>query len=252
MAWSLETPHGVGATDGAEVADSVATMIFNATLPRLANLTLADEESRIGRGVGNSQTARWLEWALTDAESLPSYDATSGQSVLFDDLDTPETETADDRIVRAVFGAYAFLTEELGADRDQWRWGRMHTVTFGAVVPDLGGSGTLNIPPGDSEEFPNGFPRHGDYGAVDVGNFSMRSGTRFTHGSGASQRLVVEMTPEGPVAFNALPGGQSRDPDSPHFDDEAMLWIRNEQPAMFFHEADIVEHAEGRARVTPR
>ena len=88
--------------------------------------------------------------------------------------------------------------------------------------------------------------------AVDVGNFSMRNGTRFTHGSGASQRLVVEMTPEGPVAFNALPGGQSRDPDSPHFDDEAMLWIRNDQPAMFFHEADIVEHAEGRARVTPR
>ena len=107
----------------------------------------------------------------------------------------------------------------------------------------------LTVP--EHGEYPEGFPRHGDSGNVDPGNFGLWNTERFSFGSGASQRLVVEMTPEGPRAFNAIPGGQSIDPDSPHKADEAMLWIRNEQPAMHFEQADIEAHAERRLRFRP-
>jgi penicillin amidase len=125
-----------------------------------------------------------------------------------------------------------------------WRWGRLHAVRFEQLVPPVADMGIVSIPPVGDPMFPLGFPRHGDYGAIDVGNFGMFGGERFTHGSGASQRLVVEMTPTGPVPFNALPGGQSEDVDSPHHDDEAVFWRANEQPPLYFDQADVEAHAE--------
>lgn len=256
VAWSLETPHGVGATDAGEVADSVATTLFNVTLTRIAHLAFDDEEARIGSGMSSHYTARMLEWVLADApaqEALPlhtyraDYGGVTGwnDSVVWDDLDTAAVvESRDERVTSAVLDALAWLEGELGADRDSWRWGRLHAVRFGQIVPSTSGTEIVSIPPGDSEEFPLGFPRHGDYGAVDVGNFSMTNGTRFTHGSGASQRLVVEMTADGPQPFNSLPGGQNEDVASPHHADEAELWRANEQPPLYFQRADVETHAE--------
>jgi penicillin amidase len=132
-----------------------------------------------------------------------------------------------------------------------WRWGRLHAVRFDQVVPPAAGPALVSIPPGNSDEFPIGFPRHGDYGAVDVGNYSAFSGERFTHGSGASQRLVVEMTPDGPRPFNALPGGQVEDPDDPHHADEAERWRVNEQPPLYFEQADVEAHEEARLAFVP-
>lgn len=258
MAWSFKTPHGVGATDAAVIADSVGTTVFNGILTRLAPLAFNDENSRVGRRPGALQTARALEWALNTPEQLATYrtsyagDPTYNDTVLWDDLGTPAVvETRDERVVRAVVAAYSYLTTRLGADRDQWRWGRLHTIRFGQVVPALDGNEQVSVPPQDSTEFPDGFPRHGDLGAVDPGNYGIYDTTSFTFGSGASQRLVVEMTPSGPRAFNAIPGGQNEDPDSPHHADEAELWRTNQQPQLWFESADVEAHAVTRLRFVP-
>jgi penicillin amidase len=254
-AWTLETPHGIGAS-GAELADSTATTIFNVLISRLAPLAFGDEATLIGHTPGSSQTARLLEWSLMSSEEQrtlplhtwrPEYPGPSdiyNDSVLWDDVTTDPVETRDERIVRAVLAAVAFLEEQLGTDWDEWRWGRLHAVRFAQIVPSANGNDSVSIPPERSTEFPIGFPRHGDFGAVDVGNFGLWNTTSFTHGSGASQRLVVEMTDEGPVAFNALPGGQSEDIASPHHADEAELWRQNQQPPLYFERADVEAHAE--------
>ena len=264
MGWTLETPHGVDATDAAEIDDSVATTVFNAVITRLTNLAFDDEEAAIGRGMGSSHTARMLEWSLASPEeqmAVPLYtfrasyqgDAEWNDTVVWDDITTDAVlETRDERVARAVLMAVEWLESELGADWDQWRWGRLHAVRFNQIAPSLTNQNQVSIPPGDSAEFPLGFPRHGDYGAVDVGNFSMTNGERFTHGSGASQRLVVEMTPEGPVPFNALPGGQSEDIRSPFHADEAELWRRNEQPPLYIERADVEAHAFETLSFVPR
>lgn len=264
MAWSFATPHGIGAS-GAELADSVATTIFNAMISRLGPLAFADEGARIGRNPGSAQTARMLEWSLMTAaeqQALPLYTFRAeypargdvwNDTVLWDDLDTDTVvETRDERIVRAVLAAVTFLEETLGADWDEWRWGRLHAVRFGQIVPAVAGPEVVSIPPEDSTEFPIGFPRHGDYDAVDVGNFGLWNTTNFTHGSGASQRLVVEMTDTGPVAFNALPGGQSEDIENPHHADEAEHWRVNSQPPLFFERDDVEAHAETTLTFAPR
>jgi acyl-homoserine lactone acylase PvdQ len=55
---------------------------------------------------------------------------------LWDDLGTAGVvETRDERVARAVVAAYTYLTGALGTDREMWRWGRLHTIRFGQVVP---------------------------------------------------------------------------------------------------------------------
>jgi len=171
--------------------------------------------------------------------------------VLWDDLSTPDvTETKAQIVIRGVLAGLDFLATRLGPDPEAWRWGRLHTVRFRTVVPALG-TDVLSIPPQDDPMYPDGFPRPGDMWAVDACNFDLWNGTDFSYRSGPSQRLVVEMTPDGPRAFNALPGGQSIDPDSPHKADEAQFWIRNAQPPLFFFERDVVAHAERRIQLVP-
>lgn len=263
MYWTYATPHGIGATETEEVNDSIATSLFNVLVSRLAPLAFGDEGMRIGRNPGSSESARMLEWCLLDPADMGEVPVRSFRAdyagivnysdcVLWDDLDTDSVvETRHERIVRATLAAMDFLTDTLGADRNEWRWGRLHAVRFGQIVPAVAGLEIVSIPPEGSTEFPIGFPRHGDYAAVDVGNFGLWNNTSFTHGSGASQRLVVEMTDVGPRAFNALPGGQSENVDNPHHADEAEYWRQNQQPALYFERADVEAHEEDRLTFSP-
>ncbi len=258
MAWTLRTPHGVGATDATEIADSIGTTIFNAMITRIIPAAFEDEMCHLAgntmadcrTGGPTSQSARLLEWMMTEPNRLFTYDETLGDSVLWDDLRTAEVETQAQIVVRGALAGLDYLVATLGADASMWRWGRLHTVTFESVLPALPGAmDQLSIPPEGDTTYPNGFPRHGDWGNVDPGNYGLWNTTNWSFGSGASQRLVVEMTPEGPLAWNAIPGGQSIDPDSPHKSDEALLWIRNEQPPLYFRESDVVAHWERRVSV---
>ncbi|MFO0709855.1 MAG: penicillin acylase family protein [Sandaracinus sp.] len=232
---SFETPEATTSTDPGEIDDSVATTIFNAILTRVGPIGLGDEATAMGRsGFSSSRVGRFVE---------DSFAGTTEQqdrlAIYWDDLTTDgTTETKEQAVVRATIAAFDFLRTTLGADVTMWRWGRLHTVRFDSVLPTVG-TDLLSIPREGDATYPNGFPRHGDFGSVDPGQYGLWNTTRFSFGSGASQRLVVEVTPDGPIAFNSLPGGQSIDPNSPHKMDEALLWIRNEQPRIAFEESEV-------------
>ncbi|MBN8612043.1 MAG: penicillin acylase family protein [Deltaproteobacteria bacterium] len=249
LAWtSFETPEATTSTDAAVIADSIATTIFNGILTRIGPIGLGDEATAMGRGsFSTSRVARFVE---------DSFAGTTEQQdrleIYWDDLSTEgTTETKEQALVRATVAAFAFLRTTLGEDISTWRWGRLHTVRFESVLPTLG-TDILSIPRDGDATYPNGFPRHGDYGSVDPGQYGLWNTSSFRFGSGASQRLVVEVTPDGPIAFNALPGGQSIDPNSPHKMDEALLWIRNEQPRLAFQESEIRAAADRCVVIRPR
>jgi penicillin amidase len=265
QAWSLETPSALDATSSSVIADSIATTIYNVGITRVIALAFGDEASRLG---ARPPAAQLLDRALaagTVTEStngslgMLTYNAELGDTFLWDNLDTPGVETRDDIIAQAFIDAYAALRSRLGPDVNSWTWGRLHTVRFNALIP-VAALDAQSIPSPSDYRFGNGFPRHGDWGAVDVGNFNLWNaaddtrtiGLRdFMWNNGASQRLVVEMLPEGPVAYNAIPGGQSQDPDSNHHADEAMLWTNNEAPKMNYTEGDVASNAELKIVFTP-
>jgi penicillin amidase len=134
-AWSFDTHPAVeGEPTQAEIDDSIATCIFNAAIPRLVNLAFMDEVAVIGPRPPGDYMARTLLMALTQPTKLKTYNAQTGETVLWDDLATDGVEeTKDERIIRAMLGALDFLEGKLGTDMNEWRWGKLHTVTF----PDL-------------------------------------------------------------------------------------------------------------------
>jgi len=269
MAWNFSTPHGVGATDASVISESVATTVFNVMVTHLTQLAFDDEEAMIGRSMGASQTGRMLEWALADSAdqmALPLFTYAAryegimdwNDTVVWDDLGTDTVvETRDERVASAMLAAIVWLEGELGADWDAWRWGELHTVRFQQLVIPAADPGVVSIPPRDDTDLPYGFPRDGDYGAVDVMNYSLSNPDGIRHGvnsgprGGPSQRLVVELTPEGPEARNALPGGQVEDPDSPHHADEAAHWVADEQPPLYFSLTDVQAHVESTLTFVP-
>lgn len=264
--WNLETPTGVGTTDQSVIANSVATTIFNVGITRIIALAFGDEATLLGARPPAAQLLDRVLAAGTVTETsdgsmgLLTYNATLKDSILWDDVSTTGTvETRDQIIARAFIDAYAALRSRLGPDKNTWTWGQLHRVILRALLP-ITGPDVQSIPAATDLVNSLGFPRHADWGAVDVGNFdlwnAMNSTTTidisdFAWGSGASQRLVVEMLPEGPVAYNALPGGQSQDPSSPHHADEAALWTANEAPRLNYTDAEVATNAELKMQLTP-
>jgi penicillin G amidase len=256
-AWtSFETPTGVDIGDGEppadEVEDAIATAIFNTSVNHAVVRAFQDEVDAVGVRPNSGSVARVLQWAVLEPQRLATYDAAVGDTVLWDDLATPGVrESRDDRLVRGMLDAIAFLRERLGDDPGGWRWGRLHTITLKAVVPALLGESESTVPGSKHPTFPGGFPRPGDNFGVDASSYGMWSTTSFSFGAGPVQRLVVEMTPDGPRAWNALPGGQVYAPDSPHHADEVEHWRRNEAPPLYFKDEDVNAHVEATLSFVP-
>ena len=74
-------------------------------------------------------------------------------------------------------------------------------------------------------------------------------GTKRLYGtSGNSFVAVVEFTPQGPLARAVSTGGESGDPASPHFSDQAQLYADGNLRTVHFDAADVEAHAERRYR----
>ena len=247
-AWSLDGASGVGTTvTDAQRADSVATTIFHGWLSRVIRGSLGDELGALG-GV-SVDGVRVVLNLLERPADLAARDAT-GESVLWDDLGTPATESRDAVLLRALADALTDLgTLTHAASPAGWTWGALHTVRFTTFIP--GTDRVLSIPAVGDALFPNGFPRPGGVDVVDASGPGL-GGSDYSYGSGPSQRFSVELAPDGPRAFNALPGGQTIDHGSRHFRDEAALWQDNRVHPVPFHERDVAAQSEGHLRVLPR
>jgi len=267
-----------------EVLDAIATMIWNAWWGRFVGATFNDEGlPGLFRPYGDYGRFRTLK-AMVDGvgpagAALASMDPETGESVFWDDLGTADqTESRHELALRELVATLDYLASPFGGDRSggfstedqsQWIWGLKHFVIFESfVASELGGDelvggvfADMNITPevlplvepepgfGDPRRGLPGFPRPGDGGGIDAAG-GMRS-TDFSYGSGPVMRMVVELDPDGMTGVNIIPGGQTADPGSPFFADQAELWIANEATPIRFYVDDVIAAATGRELLTP-
>lgn len=239
------------AKDTPEAQAAQATLLFNVWLVRAVRRTFGDELGKIGYKsfFRELEAKSFLHLLESDPAQLATLDPATGDSAIWDDAGTPEVESRDDRLMRALLDAFAWIDGQ-GKPLDDLRWGAYHTVRFAALIPLYG---KLSIPPADDAMFPDGFPRHGDSFNVDNCDFTystyVNENPNFKYGHGPTQRFVIDMDPAGPKAFNALPGGAIWDNESPHFADEAELWRRNQSHAVPFLVDDVIAAKESRTVV---
>lgn len=178
--------------------ESTAATVYDAVYRRLGENTFMDEikgEPRLfGRVSGN--IARLI--------------VEKPNARWFDDITTPKRETLNDIIVQSVEEAVVALTAELGPNQDEWRWERKNQIDIPYEVPI--GSG---LAPLSSSHRLGPFPKEGRGGwTVDpVGSNSYRMIVDFTD----IDKTVTQMAP-----------GDSGDPASPHFSDQAQMWVNGE------------------------
>jgi penicillin G amidase len=271
--------------DEGEIYDAVATMIFNAWLPRVIAGAFDDEPIPGGVFRGSHGRVRALHRFLdgrgpNNPLALASYDPTTEESVFFDVFGTPEVETSHEIILKALVDALAFLRSEPGqeagtggfgtSDMKAWLWGLRHYAKLESLLADfIGGDSqyaaitsgfavsTGNIPLSD-DPLPSGdprkglrwFPRPGDNFGVDAANPGF-SGTSFGHGSGPVMRMVIALRGGDVQGVNIIPGGQSSITDSDFFSDQARLWLGNEVSPMRYSVDQVVAGAVGRETYLP-
>ena len=258
QAWSsFDTPSGL--EDNAtpqQIADSQATLVYNAWFTHFANAALGDELAKLGVSPGDEQVGKLLVRMCDHPDKLATgLSAGTSDPVLFDDLTTPEVESKQQIAAKALVLALDFIAGKLGNDPSAWRWGTLHTLTLSYLLPVA----ALQIPESGDPQFPNGFPRHGDNGTVDVGGHGL-SLTDYSYSAGPAIRFVCELDPSGPHARNALPGGEQLDPHSPHYKDQLALWLKNQTFDLAFQDTDVVASAQkeiatnkdGRIHFAPR
>jgi penicillin amidase len=231
-AWQYTCPSGLSSTDPAgpkdddptRAAEAVGCTVFHTVLFRTLVHALADEELVVfgedavsnGDGFLRRGKVHLLLTELTSPGTLQSGGA------FWDDVSTVPVETRAD-ILNAAMTESAALLAGVGPDPDDWRWGRVHTVTFASIFQEFG------IPTYNNGPFVN----DGGLWTVDVAigtgdGVDARGLLAFPQDHGATARTVIQATPDGLHMKIQQSGGTTLDRDSPFYDQFVDGYLRNE------------------------
>jgi penicillin amidase len=225
-AWAFTCPTGLDGPDpvmSAKSADptvsaeSIGCTAFHTALYALVKEALGDEQTAAGVDIGVGLRMHLVVRAIKNPASLGSGEA------LWDDVSTDNAvETRDEILVRAIQGAAAALAS-LGAP-DEWRWGRVHTLSLRSIF-DSFGVPTYNTDP---------YAAPGGQYTVNVASPSNRTlptppeAIDFAFKSGPSVRFVVEARSDGLSMSYELPGGADLHRESPFYNNLLPQWLVNE------------------------
>ncbi len=220
------------AWDGQATRDSAAAAIFEAFRLRLVDLTFRDE---LGEPLLRQARTMAL-YALEDLLADPN-------SPWFDDPRTPEVETRDEILLRAMDEAVAELTERLGPNMEKWRWGDLHTATF--RNQSLGQSGIALI-----ERIFNRGPVPADGTIATVNNTAYSVGAPYAVRTVPSYRQIVDIG-DWSRSLSMHTTGQSGHPFHRHYDDMIDPWRNIRYHPMLWNRAEVEASAEGILRLVP-
>lgn len=192
-------------------SESIPAAIFEEIMRQTIQGTLLDE---LGK--------RWFEFYAQNIPSISYYHMFLKDDgfPFYDDIRTPQRETRSDIILRGIRDAESYLTQKLGWDMSEWKWGRIHTLTFrhplGVVYPL---DKLFNIGPfphsGSRETVNNAFFFYGD------------DENLYNTEAGPVMRFIIDMSD--PLhARMVIDTGESGLPLNEHYRDLNELWMRGE------------------------
>lgn len=197
-----ELLQGWDGSSGAESSGAAAYHIFLESLSRRL----------LGAELGEPLLDRYLSLPQVDPDAIVLGMLESGATA----AEAPEPGARAGLLakqVRESLGeAWLRLSYELGANRDKWRWGRLHPLrfhTFGTRSGDAG-RGLGPFPFGGSTDSPN----VAEFDPADPFDVRVVSSVRFAVDAHALGQPLVSFAP-----------GQSEHPGHPHYDDGLGHWL---------------------------
>jgi penicillin amidase len=163
------------------------------------------------------------------------------QSEWFDNPTTESIETLDSVLVDSFADAVIFLSEKFGDNVDEWRWGKLHTLTLyhpiGRHIPLLGN--LMNIGP---------HPMGGGINSVNAAVY--RLSNPYAVVAGASQRHIFDLG-NMKNSLRSIPAGISGNFMSRHYDDQFNLWSKAEYRPFVLDPEDVEKEAAYILKIIP-
>ncbi len=187
-------------------ADGIAPTVFHATINEMV-------KNSFKKRLGNQLYEQYIKNSFVVFNSLRSLMA-RGRSPWFDDPDTSKVEGINEIVVNSFKEAVAYLNGQMGDNMDDWKWGKLHTLTF---YHPFGKSSSLmgyfmNIGP---------FPMGGSFATVNPQPYRLSKPWEGYHG--ASLRYIIDFS-DMKNSLRVIPAGISGNFMSPHYDDQVELW----------------------------
>lgn len=196
----------------------------------------------LGDELGEEQHKAFLSTFLL-RKSIPQLIG-NANSPWWDRKDTEGKRESREEIVLSAFRqSCARLRRDLGDDPEQWTWAKTHPITYKHAMgkaPVIGD--WLNVGP---------YPAPG--GNEVINNLMYRLDTlgEFDVTAGPAMRRVVNLGHLN-TTYSVLPTGQSGNPTSPHYDDQAGLFLCGEFREQKMHREAIENSAKHRLLLVPQ
>ncbi|RKR13235.1 penicillin amidase [Maribacter vaceletii] len=159
--------------------------------------------------------------------------AAKSESVWWDNITTTNRkETKQDIINSAFVAAWNSLEKDFGKDYKKWTWNKVHTLEHEHPIGKVKALRSFfNVGP---------FPVPGTREVINNMGFLYNNTGKYKVTSGPSTRRIVDFS-DVENSMSILPTGQSGNPFSPHYQDQAEMFVRGEFRKMMLNKKEIQE-----------
>jgi penicillin amidase len=166
------------------------------------------------------------------------------KSIWWDDISTKEVRETQAEIIHTAFDkAVSSLREDFGDDVNQWTWSKVHTLEHGHPIGQVEALRSFfNVGP---------FPVHGSREVINNLGFGYNSSGFYKVGSGPSTRRVIDFS-DIENSMSILPTGQSGNPFSKYYKDQAEMFTNGKFRKMMMNKDAIIKNADSRLIFQPK
>ena len=208
--------------DGSNTPDQVAPTIYNKWIYLYLKNTFEDE-------MGTKLFTQFLATHLSKRVIAEQLEKDS--SIWWDDITTKnKTETRKEILSKSLVEAVAFLENQLGNDKKDWNWGKVHTLEHEHPLGKVAAlKNYFNVGP---------FPINGAREVINNLGFDYTDSGLYKVNAGPSTRRIIDFS-DIENSISILPTGQSGNPFSKHYKDQAEMYNKGEFRKMKMNEEEI-------------
>ncbi|MFS4455638.1 penicillin acylase family protein [Maribacter sp. 2304DJ31-5] len=223
----LKTLDALASWKGDYPLDSCEAVIFSRWMYYFLEHTFKDE-------LGGEQFEQFLETHFHKRLIAPLVQRPN--SVWWDNVTTPGTVETRTQIVSEAFSrTMKSLEEDFGADTDQWTWDKVHTLEHPHPIGQVATLRSFfNVGP---------FPVHGTREVINNMYFDYNAKGFYETVTGPSTRRVVDFS-DVENSMSILPTGQSGNPLSKYYKDQAELYVQGKFRKMMMNREEIQKSKE--------
>ena len=180
--------------------------------------------------LGSERFALLLRTHLLKRQIAPL--SANSNSIWWDNILTEEhVETKQEIVNISLSQAFGSLYEDLGEDIESWTWNRLHLLEHRHPIGQVESLRSFfNVGP---------FPVEGTREVINNLAFPYDSTRTFSVNSGPSTRRIIDFS-DIENGLSILPTGQSGNPFSDHYEDQARMYNKGEYRKMMMNKEEII------------